>query len=521
MASSVLLTALAALEVSAIQLVVWTGGVLTAQDLEAFLWGDNDRILTASAASDTFSGTRDQQERLYLTAYTLERYGEMPAGNSASLGPPMETCFKKYLIWRWLNENTPTNKTVAPSVLENIYKTQLDRYRQEPQFTFRRLFFPTHELEEARGQEQQRILAEGAVQRLRSGEPFEQVLEQLELDPRCRDVLGPFAYGKINAVIENAVRELDRNEISDVLELDWGFQIIQLIDKRPARLIPFDEVRADLALEYQRNCRSKILQSFLDSARPPASEHGADGVLLLFFGKELRRQVTAEEAAVLYRKILDQVRQSGMDQDPDSCFVHDWLLKCQVADDTFEKMFQERFRGTDKEAALRQYYDEHPEYFRGKSRFQAEFVTIAVENDSANPASSFLAKTAAEKKARQLAEDWRNGRWSPTDAAALDDAGVVYHPVTEPLDIAQAGRQLSEAVRGLKPGQIGDPVYSAAHNTFLVARLLEQIPGALKPFDPADAHIRQMYRGTKKKEFRKAFVEEAMGQIDPKGLMPN
>ncbi|MDE0884241.1 MAG: peptidylprolyl isomerase [Myxococcota bacterium] len=92
--------------------------------------------------------------------------------------------------------------------------------------------------------------AETARQRILDGEDFAAVAADVSDDPGSRDQggdLGIFARGMNVAEIDNAAFSLEAGEISEIVQSAFGFHIVQVSEKLPARVVPFEEVATEMA----------------------------------------------------------------------------------------------------------------------------------------------------------------------------------------------------------------------------------------------------------------------------------
>lgn len=58
--------------------------------------------------------------------------------------------------------------------------------------------------------------------------------------------LGYFQKGRMVAEFENAVFALEEGEISGIVETKFGYHIIKLVERKPERTTPFEEVKSDI-----------------------------------------------------------------------------------------------------------------------------------------------------------------------------------------------------------------------------------------------------------------------------------
>jgi peptidyl-prolyl cis-trans isomerase D len=94
--------------------------------------------------------------------------------------------------------------------------------------------------------------AEAAAARIRKGEPFEKVAKEVSDDPGSKASggdLGFFPRGRMVPAFEEAAFSLEAGKISDPVQSPYGFHVIRVEEKRPAKLIAFDEAKPSLARE--------------------------------------------------------------------------------------------------------------------------------------------------------------------------------------------------------------------------------------------------------------------------------
>ena len=81
-----------------------------------------------------------------------------------------------------------------------------------------------------------------------AGEDFAKLAKEFSEDPGSKDAGGEYTFGKGKMVpeFEAAAFSLNTNQVSDVVTTAYGYHIIKLSEKIPARMIPLAEVADDL-----------------------------------------------------------------------------------------------------------------------------------------------------------------------------------------------------------------------------------------------------------------------------------
>jgi len=94
--------------------------------------------------------------------------------------------------------------------------------------------------------------AEALRERVAGGEDFAKVARENTDDPGSKTSggdLGFFRRGQMVKPFEEAAFALEPGALSDVVRSDFGFHVIRLEEKQPAREVPYEEAREDIARE--------------------------------------------------------------------------------------------------------------------------------------------------------------------------------------------------------------------------------------------------------------------------------
>lgn len=96
-----------------------------------------------------------------------------------------------------------------------------------------------------------RAKIEKAQARLKAGEPFATVARDISDDPSASNGgdLGWFKQGVMTASFDQVVFSMDKGDVSDIVETEFGFHLIQLDDVRAAKTTAFSEVKEALRIE--------------------------------------------------------------------------------------------------------------------------------------------------------------------------------------------------------------------------------------------------------------------------------
>lgn len=113
--------------------------------------------------------------------------------------------------------------------------------------------------------------AESALQRLRGGEDFAKVAQELSQDAATAKQggdLGLFGKGVMDKAFEDSAFALKVGELSGIVKSGFGFHIIKVTEIKPAHVKSFEEARAELDNEYRQR---KAEQQFFEKAETMAN----------------------------------------------------------------------------------------------------------------------------------------------------------------------------------------------------------------------------------------------------------
>jgi len=133
---------------------------------------------------------------------------------------------------------------------------------------------------------------EAALQRLRAGDPFPEVAAELSEEPGAEGRQGLLTPGREGSWVSefwNAALSLEVDEVSPVVETQYGFHVLRLEGRE---IVPFEETRPTVVLEVAG------LIGSLDQARERASLDQA---------REFSVSIPEAELAAITRELEDRV----------------------------------------------------------------------------------------------------------------------------------------------------------------------------------------------------------------------
>ena len=158
--------------------------------------------------------------------------------------------------------------SVSDPQLRRAYEQNKDRYRTPDRVRARHILLMTSGKSP---QEESKIKAkaEDLLKQVKAGGNFAELAKKNSEDPGSKDKGGDLDWvvkGQTVPEFEKALFELKPNEFSGIVKTQYGFHIIQALEKQEAHLKTLDEVKGELTTELKNQMGQNQVQSALDSA---------------------------------------------------------------------------------------------------------------------------------------------------------------------------------------------------------------------------------------------------------------
>jgi len=114
--------------------------------------------------------------------------------------------------------------------------------------------------------------AEGLVKRARAGEDFAKLAKEYSEDPGSKDKGGEYTFprGQMVPEFEASAFSLKTNEVSDVVTTQFGYHIIKLSEKIPAKKIELAKVSPDIKDYLKQQAAQKEMPAYMERIKKEA-----------------------------------------------------------------------------------------------------------------------------------------------------------------------------------------------------------------------------------------------------------
>jgi peptidyl-prolyl cis-trans isomerase D len=170
-----------------------------------------------------------------------------------------------------LIDQAKLEQTIAPTDADllRLYNENKESYRTPERVDVRHILLKTNE-KDPKQEAAIKAKADDLVKQLRAGANFADMVKKYSEDPGSVEKGGEYdgvVRGQMVAEFEKAAFSLKPNQISDPVKTTYGYHIIQLLAHYPAQLQQFNDVKAKLAVEYQKQRANELLSQLADKAQ--------------------------------------------------------------------------------------------------------------------------------------------------------------------------------------------------------------------------------------------------------------
>jgi peptidyl-prolyl cis-trans isomerase D len=157
---------------------------------------------------------------------------------------------------------------VSDAQLRQAYSASMDNFRMPERVKVRHILLMTQGKSDAE-KKQALAKAQDLLKQLRGGADFADLAKKNSQDPGSAQNGGDLGFivkGQTVPEFEKVAFTAKPKDISDLVTTQYGYHILQVMEKEPARVKPFDEVKTTLAEEMKKQGVNEKTQSLADQA---------------------------------------------------------------------------------------------------------------------------------------------------------------------------------------------------------------------------------------------------------------
>lgn len=237
--------------------------------LRTVLEGETER-LGITVAEENFQMMLAQFKGQFPSEETyesvLQQQGFSPAEFEAELRRQMA-------IEQLIEQEVYENVTLSEEQLRGFYEENPQFFDQPEQVAARHIILTTQGVTDEAELRALRTRIGELRARIAGGESFADVAREHSQDgsaARGGD-LGLFSRGQMVPEFEEVAFSLEIGELSDIVETQFGYHLVEVTERRPSRVIAFQEVRGDIEDFLLEDARNAAAQEYVTRLRGEAT----------------------------------------------------------------------------------------------------------------------------------------------------------------------------------------------------------------------------------------------------------
>ncbi len=175
-----------------------------------------------------------------------------------------EQAREQLTLQKYVETKLAPKVTVSDQAVRDFYDKHQDAMKVPERLHLRHILLSVDPKASPADREKTRQKAEDILKRLKAGEDFGKLAQQYSDDPGSKTRggdLGPIAKGQTVPQFEAAAFALKKpNDLSPVVESNYGFHIIQLVERIEPSTVPFDQVKDRIANLLKQQEVQKMFQ---------------------------------------------------------------------------------------------------------------------------------------------------------------------------------------------------------------------------------------------------------------------
>jgi peptidyl-prolyl cis-trans isomerase C len=177
---------------------------------------------------------------------------------------------RQLAIAKLLQDAVGSKAAVTPEQAKKFYDENPDQFKQPERVRASHILIGVPQGADAVTKDAARKRAEDVLKQAKAGKDFAALAKEHSQDPGSAvqgGDLGYFPRGQMVGPFDEAAFTLAPGTMSDLVETQFGFHIIKVVEKQPARTVPLEEVRPKLDEFLLNQNKQREAQAFVDGLK--------------------------------------------------------------------------------------------------------------------------------------------------------------------------------------------------------------------------------------------------------------
>jgi peptidyl-prolyl cis-trans isomerase C len=165
---------------------------------------------------------------------------------------------KSILLETLLREVAENSPGLSEEALRKHYEQNKESLKEGERVRVRHILF------------KEKRQAEEAADKAKKGYPFEDLMKEAEVAGGATADLGLIEKGAYDKEFEEAAFGAAENSITGPVKTVYGYHVLQVLEKRPAGLPPFEEVQGRIAADLREAAQREAFENLVDGLKKRA-----------------------------------------------------------------------------------------------------------------------------------------------------------------------------------------------------------------------------------------------------------
>jgi peptidyl-prolyl cis-trans isomerase D len=183
---------------------------------------------------------------------------------------------REVALYRVDQSRAESGLQISENELKQLYQENLENYRSPERVRTRHILFKTSEKPESEDKKM-KDLADQVYKQLKAGAKFEDLAKKYSEDPGSKERGGDIGFvvrGQTTKNYDEYAFTGPMNQPSTPIKTEFGYHIIENLEKAPAGVRSFEEVKGSLEAELRASKAADLLARTVDSIRKELEKSG-------------------------------------------------------------------------------------------------------------------------------------------------------------------------------------------------------------------------------------------------------
>ena len=210
----------------------------------------------------------DQIRKQFPDAAT---FGKALAGQGMTEASLKDNLRQEALIQKYLTTKVFSTVTVSDEAARQFYEQNKAQMQRPERAHLRHILVAVQPNASAGDKQKAKAKAEDLLKRAQGGEDFGKLAAENSDDPGTKTRGGDLSWvgrGQMVPPFDQAGFALTKpNELSPVVETQFGYHVIQLLERQPASAVPFEEAKGRITQMLKQKQAGEKLQAYIEQLR--------------------------------------------------------------------------------------------------------------------------------------------------------------------------------------------------------------------------------------------------------------